>query len=101
MPHLWITPEEARELFERAKLLILTRGKTTNVEGVEITKFATPQVTLLRDASWGTLGIEDAVAEVGVFSWDTGGVREIYGSTARNVLLKLREIMVLEDIASA
>ena len=45
--------------------------------------------------------VNDTVAGVMAADYETGAIREVFGSTAYNVLLKMREMMVLDDVANA
>ena len=88
----WITTEETKELIDRAVYLL----KNTYM-GWSVVKVGNVQVLL--DAN-SDVYVSDAVAHVMIFDYSTGGIRELYGSSARNALLDLRKNMVLDDLAN-
>jgi hypothetical protein len=97
MSRRWISSKEIGELFRRASFLIDHRGDDS-VDDRYVSRFETPMFTVIL-CTEDILRIDDRVATVMVADYGDGGIREVYGSTARNVLLAMRKIMVLEDVA--
>lgn len=95
----WITPDETKELMDRARRLLRQNGYTYDGEpGEKLAEAKLGQIRVVLDVKERVF-VHDFVADVLVFDFKTGGIREVYGSTARNALLYLREAMVLEDLA--
>ncbi|MGE3483396.1 MAG: hypothetical protein AB7L09_01565 [Nitrospira sp.] len=98
----WITPEEIDELVSRSLRLLSMAGKTINGQPVAVTGWAEVagiNVSLTAD---GTVTVSDPSglsAEALVFDHETRGIRVCYGGSARHSLLRLRDAMVLDDIA--
>lgn len=95
----WTTTEELQELINRARVCLdragyTIKGRPTHVVGQAILEGI--QITLTAN---GDVTISDSVAGVCTFDYETQGIKECFGSTARNVLLRLRELMVLDDLA--
>lgn len=97
MSKRWISTKEIGELFRRAKYLLDHRGDD-NVDDRYVLRFETPHFTVILSKE-DVITIDDRVASVMVADYSNGGIREIYGSTAKNVLIAMRKIMVLEDVA--
>ena len=97
MSKRWMSAKEIGELFRRAKYLLVHRGDD-RVDDRYISRFETPHLTVLLGKE-DILYIDDRVATVMVADYADGGIREIYGSTAKNVLRNMRKLMVLEDVA--
>lgn len=88
------------ELMDRARYLL--KAGDYSYEGIPGKKLAEAklgQVRITLDMD-KLVFVSDFVADVLVFDHDTSGIRECYGSTARNALLYLREKMVLDDLAN-
>jgi hypothetical protein len=95
----WITPDELKELIRRALRCLDGAGYVYEGTPKAITGQAVlghVKVTLTAN---GDVVIGDYVANVLTFDYETHGIRECYGSTARNALIFLRQNMVLEDLA--
>ena len=94
------TSKQIGELYRRAKYLLDYRGVDRPSDGEDryISEFRTPLFFVLLDRD-DRLSIHDQVAGCGEFDYQTGGVHACYGSTALNVLLNMRKIMVLDDLA--
>ena len=99
----WTTGEEIAEIYRRAKYLIDTQGVVARgyPAGSSIQKdFRHGELTICLTGE-GLLLVNDTVAGVMAADYETGAIREVFGSTAYNVLLKMREMMVLDDVANA
>ena len=100
----WITAEEAAELICRAKTLLgricyRTNGEYRRSSGLlAVVQLGGVTIKLTTRAD---VHIEDVVAGVITFDYDSGGIKELYGSTAKNALEALRMNMVLDDLADA
>lgn len=95
----WTTPEEIRELVDRALVCLDRAGYTINGRPTHIVGQAILEEIKVTLTANGDVTITDTVAGVCTFDYRTRGIKECYGSTARNVLLRLRELMVLDDLA--
>ena len=95
----WITPDELIELIDRSYRLLRKAGYTIKGRPVFVTGQAEVGGIKITLTANGDVTLTDRVASVLVFDYDTKGIKECYGSTARNVLLELRENMVLDDLA--
>ena len=96
----WITPEELVELWKRAKHVVLAMGVyVPNIADLyyedEMANITYNHVNNPRES----LAINDRVAGVAVFDWETGAVQQCYGSTALKSLKNLRKLTLLEDVA--
>lgn len=103
MGYRFATTKELQELYERAKTMLshcgqdIVQTRTANIKRRASDEEAGYDIYRCEE---DMLYIGDAVAHVLVCCYETGGIRECYGSTAKSLLIKLRRIMVLEDLAS-
>jgi len=98
----YCTGEEIAELFKRAKLLLDTQGvdESKDPHGTCNKSYSNKELMVqIRLDDNGLMYVEDSVAGVMTACYETGGIRECFGSTAKNVLVKLRKAMILEDLA--
>jgi len=87
------------ELIERSRTVLKRQGKKHNRAVTGLIRSAEFHGVVIRHHSDGRVTVGDQVAGVITFDWDSGGVRECYGSTAFNVLETLRKNMILDDLA--
>ena len=99
----WLTPEEVRELIDRAKRLLRSDGVDSDNDIYSRRFIATRdalntiEIFHFRD---GTLAVGDPNATVMTADFDTGAIREFFGGSARGVLLRMRDLMLLDDLAN-
>jgi hypothetical protein len=95
------TGEELDELYHRAKRLIDKEGRPVKDDSRRVYKgyynqYLGVQIELRDD---NMLYIGDSIAPCMSVHYENGGIQNTFGGSAMPVIKKLRELMVLDDLA--
>lgn len=95
----WIDADGIAELIKRARTILHRQGVDNQGIHSKVIRSAEFHGIRIKHYYDDRISVEDQVAGVITFDNDSGGIKECYGNTARNVLETLRDHMVLDDLA--